>query len=504
MITHKGAAAVFLLAISIPCVAWAAGRGGVGGGGHVGGGAGHVGGGGAPHVGGGGIAGGGVRGGVPSIGRSVGVPSLGGRSLGVRSLGGPSLGGSRVTRFNSRHIGGVPLGARQVGRIGPSRVGAGGTLQSTRIAPSAIATHSISKGLSGPAGRLNRPGLANLGRSNPALHHRALVNPAFRSVRNTALARSAFAGRFAANRFWWHRHHGLVVGWFGPLFWPYAYNDFIDYSFWPYAYDVFWPYAYDDVYNGIFGPYSYGYETTGTVAQRRRSAGSASRSVAAQGICGERVPAWADWPVERIARDVMPDASQQSALDELKGATAKAVGLLQSACPSEVMSTPVGRMAAVEQRLDVMLQAVQAVRPALDKFFGALSDEQKARFNVIGAEAGDARVASRERSDLAQVCGARAPSAADVPTDRVAAVVQPTPAQQPAFDKLKAAGAEAATILKANCETSVALTPTGRVAAMQARLEGALKAIRMVKPALSEFYQSLSDEQKARFNTIGS
>ena len=48
-----------------------------------------------------------------------------------------------------------------------------------------------------------------------------------------------------------------AVGWVGPVFWPYAYNDFFDFVFWPYVYDDFWPYVYDDVYFGIYGPYAY-------------------------------------------------------------------------------------------------------------------------------------------------------------------------------------------------------------------------------------------------------
>ena len=38
----------------------------------------------------------------------------------------------------------------------------------------------------------------------------------------------------------------------------------------------------------------------------------------------------------------------------------------------------VGRMEAMEKRLDAMLQAVKAVRPALDAFYATLSDQQKA------------------------------------------------------------------------------------------------------------------------------
>ena len=49
-----------------------------------------------------------------------------------------------------------------------------------------------------------------------------------------------------------------MVGFIGPLFWPYAYDDFLNYTFYPYAYDAFWPAAYDDVYNGITGVYESG------------------------------------------------------------------------------------------------------------------------------------------------------------------------------------------------------------------------------------------------------
>jgi hypothetical protein len=37
----------------------------------------------------------------------------------------------------------------------------------------------------------------------------------------------------------------------------------------------------------------------------------------------------------------------------------------------------------MESRLQVMLAAVQTVRPALERFYQSLSDEQKARFNAI-------------------------------------------------------------------------------------------------------------------------
>jgi hypothetical protein len=82
-----------------------------------------------------------------------------------------------------------------------------------------------------------------------------LRNPFF--ANRPALAHATFRGRFAQFPGRHHRRFGpiIVVGFVGALFWPYAHDDFLDYTFYPYAYDTFWPSAYDDVYDGILGVY---------------------------------------------------------------------------------------------------------------------------------------------------------------------------------------------------------------------------------------------------------
>ena len=45
---------------------------------------------------------------------------------------------------------------------------------------------------------------------------------------------------------------------------------------------------------------------------------------------------------------------------------------------------------------------------------------------------------------------------------------------------------------------------TERLDTVAKRLDALTNALATVKPALSDFYNSLSDEQKARFNVIGS
>jgi len=210
-----------------------------------------------------------------------------------------------------------------------------------------------------------------------------------------ALARSTFQGRFFDPQWQRHRAFPAVIGWVGPLFWPYAYDDFVDYTFYPYAYDTFWPYAYDDFYNGMFSAYAEGYggtyaavgppESYGgeSYGGRRSARGNGGRGSGAKGsaggrsvgadLCSGQTAELTDWPIERIAQTVEPNDTQRAVLDELKDATAKALDILKAACPTALPSTPTGRIEAMRQRLEAMLQAARTVRPPLEKFYESLN-----------------------------------------------------------------------------------------------------------------------------------
>jgi LTXXQ motif family protein len=336
-----------------------------------------------------------------------------------------------------------------------------------------------------------------------------------RGIANVALqsqfGQERFHGAFSGSAWPWWRG-GVVLGWFGPLFWPYAYYDLFDYVYWPYAYDDFWPYAYDDVYYGIYGPYAYydpgvngrgvSYGRHGGSSRRYATTTNGPRPRAAE-VCSNQAPELTDWPIERISEVVQPTDAQRHALDELRAASVKAIEILQSGCPKELPSIPTGRLSAMESRLQVMLAAVQTVRPALERFYRSLSDEQKARFNAI-APTGDANAAGKDQRDLAKFCDEKSPSVADLPIDRIGQAVQPSPTQRAALDDLKDASVKAAEGLKVSCPAYQMLTPTGRVEAMEKRLVATLGAVKTVQPPLAKFYNSLSDEQKARFNSLRS
>jgi hypothetical protein len=313
-----------------------------------------------------------------------------------------------------------------------------------------------------------------------------------------ALARSTFQGRFFDPQ--WRRRYArpIVIGWAGPLFWPYAYDDFVGYTFYPYAYDTFWPNAYDDVYGGMFGAYAQGYG--GTYAAVGRRQGSDGRSVGAE-LCSGQTAGLTDWPIERIAQTVEPDEVQRGALDTLKHATANALDILRASCPTELPSTPTGRIAAMGQRLTAMLQAVRIIRPAIETFYQSLNDEQKARFNALGPDESSDR--QRSQRDLTQVCGERASGIASLPLEQIERAVRPDEGQRSAFKQLQDATSEAVDLLKSECPTYRALTPVARLEAMEHRLDAMSRAVQTVQPALEKFYGSLGDEQKERFNRLG-
>lgn len=352
--------------------------------------------------------------------------------------------------------------------------------------------------------------IGNVGRAS-VLRNNTLASLTTRDPRTRVLALTTFQGRFTGQNHpytgwaWRHRHPFTAVGWFGPLFWPYAYWDFVDYTFWPYAYDAFWPYAYDDIYVGLFGPYAYeGPAYASVPAAGRRARVTRAPGPTTAEVCSGQTPALLNWPIQQIADTVQPDQTQQAALNDVKDATAKALDALQSACPNELPNTPPGRLAAMRQRIEAMLQALNLVQPAQQRFYELLSDEQKARFNPINPEAQPTRTTrGTAPADLSQVCSGQAARGANVPIDRIVQALKPTDSQRSALDALNDATSKAADFLKASCSEDQTLTPPGRVAAMEQRLTAMLEAIKIVQPALESFYGLLTDEQKARFNQLG-
>lgn len=330
----------------------------------------------------------------------------------------------------------------------------------------------------------------------------------------------------AAPQAWRSGWRAAFVPWFGPVYFPYAYWDVFAYAFWPFGYDPgYWAFAYDDFFDGVYFPYGppyavyadegpYAVETTGAAPEapyrshgryRTASAPVPGRvSAAAQELCREPDKGITAWPIDRIEQAVQPNDEQKRLLADLKDAAARAAEGFRASCVSNAAMTPPGRLQAMVSRLQAAYDAVRLVRPTLEAFYNALSDEQKARFNALGPNLGQERTAQGDaQSQQANTCGEAKPGLTNLPIERIEDSVRPVGAQQDALNKLGDATAKAVATLQATCPDVVALTPVGRLAQMEKRLDAMLQAAKTLQPALEDFYASLSNEQKARFNALG-
>ncbi|MGY3622845.1 Spy/CpxP family protein refolding chaperone [Bradyrhizobium sp. USDA 10063] len=333
----------------------------------------------------------------------------------------------------------------------------------------------------------------------------------FRS--NDALqAQAALAAReqaWAPRHAWRRGKHAVFVAWLGPVFWPYAYSDIFNYTFWPYAYEPgYWAYAYDDFVDTVFwgadSPYSAyarypdpGEAITGYRGRQRPSA----NLQALRQVCEAPDKGVTAWPIAEITGAVQPTPEQRALLDELKAASAKAADVFKQSCVDSYALTPPGRLRAMTNRVRATLEAVRIVRPALERFYDSLSDEQKARFNALGPNVGD-RSQQQPQREASEACGDPKSSLTQMPIERIEAVIRPAGKQKEALDRLSNATKKAVAGLQAACPDEVPLTPVGRLEAMEKRLEAMLEAADWVQAALDEFYGTLSSEQKARFNTL--
>jgi LTXXQ motif family protein len=493
MLRFKFGIAVIVLAAALSTSAYASK--GSGGSGHAGGGSGHAGGG-------GGHAGSGGGGGRASGG--------GGR---VGGGGGAHFGGGSGGRISARPA----ISRSSASPSSRGTVSRGTASRSGSVATSTPATNStgnptrnehLNPNLRSSAVRntLNSPAVAG------ALRNRgALRDPNSRSHITASAATAGWHnGRDGGNGWWRHGNGGY--GWVGPLYWPFAYYDLYGYAMWGYGYDdSFWGYGYGDIYAGLFAPYGYddlaGYLPQYASSNPGETAPATGTPTAASDqltqMCGADSRDIAGLPIDQFQQAIQPTAEQSAALDDLANASVKAAQDLKAACPSDIALTAPTRLAAMRQRLEAMIAAVQTVQPPLEKFYGLLSDEQKAHLTGLGNDQRQSKATDDTTASLGQTCGAAQAGVMEWPTSQIDQTVRPTDAQRASLVALQNATTQAGDLLKASCVTNDPLTPPARLAEVGKRLATMLQAVTLVSSALNDFYGTLSDEQKARFEAIG-
>ena len=299
------------------------------------------------------------------------------------------------------------------------------------------------------------------------------------------------AGRWDHNGFWnsnWNARnfncYNCRWGWVGPVFWPFGWGDMFSFAWWPYAEtSPFWNYNVDYIMGGLFWPngayawpsggygatawtqtdnsYTYARESHQDIYSSGPADGSDDKQAAAAAddsnnpdlaTCSGFAPGVSSLPIDKIQQSVKPTGMQLTALKSLETASNQAEGILKASCPSQPPLTPVGRLDALQKRLDAMVKGLDLVRAPLTKFDGSLSAEQKQQLDAMGG----AKAAS-----AAGLCSTQNAEFTNVPTQEIEATVSPDETQKAALDALDAASAKAAGMLQTTCPAQIPDTTEG-------------------------------------------
>jgi LTXXQ motif family protein len=259
-------------------------------------------------------------------------------------------------------------------------------------------------------------------------------------------------------------------------------DHFFGYTFSPSSYDTkFWAHGERDMIQAVF---------------------TKGRTSAAPN-CDQSSQERADPLIQHIEQATRPNEEQHDALEALRSALVKAYDRINATCRDVDPITPTARLKAMQERLFAMRDAGLSVRTSLAGFYDKLSDEQKTQFDTADtAGVPDAKPSGSGAQEAAQICQAQAQAAYAWPAALVGRRVRPNPQQRESLEALQKTLFGMAMYLRGACPSETTPTPVARLDAAMRRLDGMIYAVIAIAPALDDFYGQLSDEQKARFNSI--
>jgi LTXXQ motif family protein len=318
-----------------------------------------------------------------------------------------------------------------------------------------------------------------------------IVRPVARLQVAAGAALVGWHGGRGANGWW--QHGDGSYGWVGPLFWPFAYYDIYDYAVWGDGMG-FWGYGYRDVYAAIFTPYDDGELARYVSPPQDRKF---RRFPTLERACSDHAGELASLPIEQIRQTMRTSEEQRAILDDLRKASVEAAQTIHDACPTEVQYTPSARLAAMQQRLEAMKSAIAHIRTPFEEFYESLDDDQKGELAALN----DERAPFAPKVPAAQSC--TPPDVLPWPTSDIEARLHLNDGQREALAALSRMDALARNTLNFDCQPDENLSLPDRLTTADVRLDAMLAAIKWVRPALDDFFATLSDEQKAQFDTIG-
>ena len=287
-------------------------------------------------------------------------------------------------------------------------------------------------------------------------------------------------------------------------FWPDAAADLADYVLLPSGNSRFWTHGYDSIVEAAFAgsdAADQGGARARPPAARLSDAGSPNAPLAAADPCGPTSTS-ADAFIEKIERAVDPNASQRDALEELRGALARAIERIATSCPAAMPVSLAQRLKAIQDRIWAMHDALLTIRLPFERFYDVLGEEQRQRLRGEAPPPADVAANATEgrghgtADGRGEICVEPSAGVADW---MMRAIERAAPGEQQrgGVEAMRMQSAAMARLVAASCPSDPRPDAMGRVAAATDRLDVMLFAVMSVSPMLQQFYDSLDDRQKA-------
>jgi hypothetical protein len=293
---------------------------------------------------------------------------------------------------------------------------------------------------------------------------------------------------------------GAAVFW--PISAPDAFEDMLGYAFWPREYGrQFWSHGPRDIMRAMTAPTAaFASEADEAPSTRRLSAALVSSAQAAESdraVCIARVKDQAMRPLDHIDETIRLSDDQKQGLNKLRAAVRDAIDGEAAACRGDLPATQPERLRAMINGLWAMRYAEFRIRPALETFYGLLTDEQKTRLAEEPQTVGGSEPVPAEAPTA--ICGEAMTGNAN-PFEPIQRALRPSDEQRKSLQMLYGASMEMAQFLTTTCPTETPSTPMARLGAASDRVVSLLHAAMNIEPMLGEFYASLNDQQRRRFN----
>lgn len=295
---------------------------------------------------------------------------------------------------------------------------------------------------------------------------------------------------------------GARLGSAGAPAWPTAYEDVLGFALWPDDYALrLRDRGFDLIADTITGRFE-----MPRVSARMATTGSAATDAPNSSGCGGEMlsASQESWPSSRIEQILQLSDAQHDALGKMQAKVTESANNLKADCQSAATS-PSDRLKILVQRLWAVRDAGMYIRAPVKSFIDTLTETQKNSFisrQPVSNPPPDQKTADNGMNRQYQACAAPNVERAERLIKEIEMRVRPNRDQAANLENLHKTSSDMAKLLIASCAQPVPADPLARLDAAADRLTALNYAATTVQIAFDDFYSRLSNEQKARFDSL--